>query len=172
MKTRDLIILALFIGIGAVLHAISPPFLFGMRPDTMLSMMFLGILLFPKVSYVLVLSVATGALSALTTTMPGGQISNMVDKPITAFIFLGLFLLIRNVGKQTIRAPILAAIGTIVSGSVFLGMVAALGLLPDAFTVLFVGVVLPAALFNIIFIAVLYPILQNIMKRTQQPASI
>ncbi|WP_138419773.1 tryptophan transporter [Aquibacillus sediminis] len=167
MKTRVLIILALFIGIGAVLHAIAPPILFGMRPDIMLPMMFLGILLFPKASYVLVLSIATGAISALTTTMPGGQISNMIDKPITAFIFFGLFLLVRNLMNQNISAPILAAIGTIVSGSVFLGMVNVLGLLPDAFAVLFIGVVLPATLFNVVFIIVLYPILQNIMKRSQ-----
>ncbi|MDC3417269.1 tryptophan transporter [Aquibacillus salsiterrae] len=167
MKTKILVILALFIGIGTVLHTIAPPILFGMRPDIMLPMMFLGILLFPKPSYVLLLSIATGVISALTTTVPGGQISNIVDKPITAFIFFGLFLLVRN---QPIRisAPILAAIGTMVSGTVFLVMALyVIGLLPGSFFALFSAVVLPATLFNVIFIVILYPIVNKIMERSQ-----
>src|SRR5690625_5925697 len=67
MRTKDLVLLALFMGIGAVLHIISPPILFGMKPDIMLPMMFLGIMMFPKVSYVVVVSLATGVISALTT---------------------------------------------------------------------------------------------------------
>ncbi|WP_226038028.1 tryptophan transporter [Aquibacillus saliphilus] len=168
MKTRVLIILSLFIGIGAVLHAIAPPILFGMRPDIMLPMMFLGILLFPKTQYVLLLSIVTGIISALTTTAPGGQISNIVDKPITAFIFFGLYLLVKNRTNLNISAPILAAVGTIVSGTVFLVMALyVIGLLPGSFIALFAGIVLPATLFNVIFIVVLYPIVTNIMKRAQ-----
>ncbi|MRH44133.1 tryptophan transporter [Aquibacillus halophilus] len=168
MKTRVLIILSLFIGIGAVLHAIAPPILFGMRPDIMLPMMFLGILLFPKTQYVLLLSIVTGIISALTTTVPGGQISNIVDKPITAFIFFGLLLLVRDRTKLNIAAPVLAAIGTMVSGTVFLVMALyVIGLLPGSFIALFSAVVLPATLFNVIFIVILYPIVTNIMKRAQ-----
>ncbi|XYY60229.1 tryptophan transporter [Bacillus velezensis] len=47
MKTKELVIMALFAAIGAVLHSIMPPVLFGMKPDMMLVMMFMGILLFP-----------------------------------------------------------------------------------------------------------------------------
>ncbi|MCG3056487.1 hypothetical protein KZ287_30420, partial [Escherichia coli] len=47
MNTKTLVSLSLLVGIGAVLHAIMPPVLFGMKPDMMLTMMFLGILLFP-----------------------------------------------------------------------------------------------------------------------------
>ena len=46
MKTKELVII-LFAAIGAVLHSIMPPVLFGMKPDMMLVMMFMGILLFP-----------------------------------------------------------------------------------------------------------------------------
>ncbi|CDQ40710.1 putative tryptophan transport protein [Virgibacillus salexigens] len=74
MNTRILIILSLLVGIGAVLHAVVPPVLFGVKPDMLLAMMFLGILLFPKIKYVAILSIATGVVSALTTTAPGDKL--------------------------------------------------------------------------------------------------
>ncbi|NGY83348.1 hypothetical protein F6Y03_19065 [Bacillus megaterium] len=49
MNTKVLVSLALLVGIGAVLHTVVPPILFGMKPDMMLTMMFLAILLFPSV---------------------------------------------------------------------------------------------------------------------------
>src|SRR5690625_2259987 len=83
-----------------------------MRPDMLLAMMFLGIMLFPKTKYVVLLSIVTGVVSALTTTVPGGQLANIIDKPITALIFLGLFLLVKNKVNGNISAPVLTVIGT------------------------------------------------------------
>ncbi|GGM25461.1 putative tryptophan transport protein [Paraliobacillus quinghaiensis] len=167
MKTKVLILLSLFISIGAVLHIVAPP-IFGVKPDIMLTMMFLGILLFPKIQYVFLLAMSTGIISALTTNAPGGQISNLVDKPITAFIFFGLLFLIPNKLNKNIAAPILVAIGTAVSGSVFLFMaIYVVGLMPGTFTGLFLAIVLPTIAINTALTFVLYPILQNIMKRSQ-----
>lgn len=167
MKTRNLVLLALFVGIGAVLHAVVPPILFGMKPDMMLAMMFLGILLIPKMKYVLVLSILTGIVSALTTGAPGGQIANMIDKPITAMVFLGLFLLMNKKIPRTISAPVLTAVGTIISGSIFL-IVALfiLGLMEGAFITLLLTIVLPTAAVNTLVMVIVYPIIQGIMKRT------
>ncbi|SDC44141.1 Tryptophan transporter TrpP [Pelagirhabdus alkalitolerans] len=167
MRTKDLVLLALFMGIGAVLHIIAPPILFGMKPDIMLPMMFLGILLFPHVKYVLVLSLATGVISALTTAAPGGQVSNLIEKPITAFIFFALLLIIPKQVNQKVLAPILVAIGTFVSGTIFLTLALyVIGLMEGAFTVMVAGVVLPAVLFNVVFTIVLYPIIQSILQRS------
>lgn len=167
MKTKELVLMALFMGIGAVLHMVAPPILFGMKPDIMLPMMFLGILLFPKIQYVLVLSLATGVISALTTSAPGGQISNLVEKPITAFIFFVLLLIIPKQINMKITAPILTAIGTAASGAIFLTMALyVIGLMEGSFIALFIGVVLPAVLFNVIFTIILYPIIQNILQRS------
>ncbi|QHS24397.1 tryptophan transporter [Virgibacillus sp. MSP4-1] len=168
MDTRVLILLSLFIGIGTVLHLVMPGVLFGMKPDLQLAMMFLGILLFPKVQYVLVLSVATGLLTALTTTMPGGQISNLIDKPITAFVFFGLYVLLSKGVKEVISAPIMTAIGTMISGAIFLSVALfILGVeLGAGFGALFASVVIPATIANTIIIFVVYPILQSIMKRS------
>lgn len=166
MKTKVLVILSLLVAIGAVLHAVMPPLLFGMKPDMLLSMMFLGIMLFPKAKYVLVLAIATGIISALTTDAPGGQIANIIDKPITAFVFLALFLVLRKLININIAAPILTAIGTIISGSIFLGVALFIvGLMQGGFPALFVGIVLPAAAVNTIVMVVVFPIVRSIMKR-------
>ncbi|SEH96145.1 Tryptophan transporter TrpP [Halobacillus karajensis] len=167
MNIRILIMLSLLVGIGAVLHAVAPPFFFGMRPDMMLAMMFLGILLFPKASYVLLLSLATGFISAMTTTVPGGQLANIIDKPLTAFAFFGLVLITKKISNQKYTQPVLAAVGTMISGAIFLGVVLyIIGLMEASFGIMFATVVLPAALFNILFVAIVYPIAQKILKRT------
>ncbi|WP_121639300.1 tryptophan transporter [Virgibacillus sp. Bac330] len=169
MNIRILMILSLLIGIGAVLHAIVPPVIFGVKPDMLLSMMFLGILLFPKLKYVIILSIATGAISALTTSAPGGQIANMVDKPITAIIFLSLFFIISKTLRPLSQAVILTAIGTMISGAIFLSVALFLiGIMEGSFIAMFSIAVLPAAFLNSILIAVVYPIVQRILKRTPQ----
>jgi hypothetical protein len=163
-----LVILSLLVGIGAVLHAVVPPILFGVKPDMILAMMFLGIMLFPKMKYVMILALATGVISALTTSAPGGQIANFIDKPITALVFFALFLLIGNKIKNQIAAPALTAVGTMVSGSIFLSIALFIvGLMEGGFFALFIGVVLPAAVVNTLLMAVIYPIVQGIMKRSR-----
>ncbi|WP_079529335.1 tryptophan transporter [Halobacillus hunanensis] len=167
MNTRVLVMLSLLIGIGTVLHAIMPPFFLGMRPDMMLAMMFLGIMLFPKLPYVLLLSVATGFISALTTTVPGGQIANLIDKPLTALTFFGLYIALGKLLKK-VTASVLTAIGTVVSGTIFLSCVLfVIGLMDASFTVMFATVVLPTAVVNTFVMTVIYPIAQRIMKRSR-----
>lgn len=166
MKTKDLVLLSLLVGIGAVLHTVIPPILFGMKPDMLLAMMFLGIILFPKPHHVLLLSVVTGFISALTTGAPGGQIANLIDKPITAFVFLGLFLFLKEKGNINIIIPMLTAFGTIVSGSIFLTVTLFIvNLMEGGFITLFVGIVLPAAIVNTVVMTIVYPIAQGVLKR-------
>lgn len=169
MNTRILIILSLLVGIGAVLHAVTPPILFGMKPDMSLAMMFLGIVIFPKLRYVTLLSIVTGFISALTTSFPLGQIPNIIEKPITAFIFFGMFLLVRNIVNHNISTAVLTAIGTIVSGSLFLSIALFIvGVDVGAgFIALFVANVLPATVVNTIAMIIIYPVVHSIMKRSQ-----
>lgn len=172
MKIRILVILALLVGIGAVLHAIIPPLFFGVKPDMLLSMMFLGILLFPKPKYVLILSLATGIMSALTTGAPGGQIANMIDKPITAFIILGIYLVIKDRVSPNITAPTLAGIGTLISGTIFVAVISMIAGIPDGGLLsLFLLVVLPAVALNAVIMVIVYPVVQGIFKRAN-PLSI
>ncbi|WP_152654897.1 tryptophan transporter [Oceanobacillus sp. CFH 90083] len=168
MKTKILTVLALLVSIGTVLHFIMPPLLFGVKPDMMLAMMFLGIILFPKWNYVLLLAFATGAISALTTAAPGGQIANLIDKPLTAFAFFLLFLLVRKHMNTKATAAALTFVGTLISGIIFLSIALFfIGFLEGGFSALLAAVVLPAAVMNTVIILVVYPIVEGIMKRSK-----
>ncbi|MDQ0153753.1 tryptophan transporter [Robertmurraya andreesenii] len=167
MRTKNLVALALLVGMGAVLHAVMPGIVFGMKPDMMLAMMFLGIVLFPDGKSILLLSLVTGIISGLTTTFPMGLIPNIIDKPITAFIFFALFLALKKYRTNIVSIAVLTALGTIVSGFVFLGSAAIIVGLPGPFAALFAGVVLPAAVANTVAMVVLYPVALTIVKRTK-----
>ncbi|WP_040204457.1 tryptophan transporter [Neobacillus jeddahensis] len=166
MNTKNLVVLALLAGIGVVLHTVMPSFL-GIKPDMMLAMMFLGIILVPEIKSVTLMGIVTGILSALTTGFPNGQIPNMIDKIVTALLFFGLFLLIRKFTKPIISASVLTAVGTLVSGTVFLGSAFLLVGLPGPFAALFAVGVLPAIVLNTVIMVILYPVAQSIMKRTK-----
>lgn len=171
MKTKNLVILALLVGIGTVLHMVAPPILFGMKPDMLLTMMFLGIILFPEMKSVLLLGSVTGIIAALTTSFPGGQIANIIDKPITALIFFGLLLVANKFSRSLVTVCTLTAVGTIVSGVVFLASAYFIVGLPGAFIGLFGAVVLPAAVVNTIAMVVLYPVATTIMKRSDMTST-
>src|SRR5699024_12505810 len=111
----------------------------------LLSMRYLGILFVTQMKYVIILSITTSIVSALTTGVPGGQIANIIDKPITALLFLGLFLLMRSKFHENMIAPLLTGICTMISGAVFLSVALyIIGLMEGGFITLFVGIVLPA----------------------------
>ncbi|WP_033829577.1 tryptophan transporter [Bacillus andreraoultii] len=166
MKTKELVIMALFVGIGAALHSIIPGFgAGGMKPDFSLLMMFLAIILFPDKKNVIILGLATGIISGLTTTFPAGFIPNIIDKLITAFVFYGLFLVVKK-SRSVVSNAVLTAIGTIVSGTIFLGSALLIVGLPSGFTLLFSTIVVPTSLLNTIAIVVVYPIVAKVMKRS------
>ena len=102
MKTKTLVSLSLLIGIGAALHFIIPGFFLGMKPDMMLLMMFLAITLFPAKKNVFIVALAAGAISAMTTTFPGGQIPNIIDKLATAFLFYLLFISLKKFSTSVV----------------------------------------------------------------------
>ncbi|MFP7295714.1 tryptophan transporter [Neobacillus niacini] len=171
MNTKNLVVLSLLAGIGVVLHTVMPAFL-TIKPDMMLAMMFLGIILIPDIKSVMLLSIVTGGLSALTTGFPGGQLPNIIDKPITALVFFGLFLALKHYRNSIISVAVLTAIGTLVSGTVFLGSAHFIVGLPSSFTVLFAAGVLPAIALNTIIMVILYPVALSVVKRTKLQSSV
>ncbi|MGC4377878.1 tryptophan transporter [Fictibacillus sp. Mic-4] len=166
MKTKFLALTGVLLALGFVLHTVMPAFFLGMRPDMLLVMMFLSIILFPNITNVLTASIATGAIAAITTSFPGGQVANMVDKPVTAIIFLSLFLLVSKYKINALSVSLLAAIGTMVSGSVFLLTALLTVGLPgsSSFLALFATVVLPATVLNSAVTVLLFPITKGFQK--------
>jgi hypothetical protein len=166
MNTKKLVILSLLAGIGVVLHTVMPAFL-TIKPDMMLAMMFLGIVLIPEIKSVMLLATVTGVLSALTTAFPGGQIPNIIDKPITALFFFGLFLALKKFRNSIVSVAVLTAVGTLVSGTIFLTAAYYIVGLPGPFAALFAAAVLPAIALNTGTMVILYPVAQSIFKRTK-----
>jgi hypothetical protein len=165
MKTKDLVFMALLVGLGAILHLTVPGIYLGMKPDFSLIMLFIGILLFPEKKHVLLLSLATGIISGMTTNFPNGFFPNFFEKPITGFIYFGLFLLLKKKRTPLVNG-ILTAAGTIVSGFVFLSLALLLVGLPGPFAALFTSVVLPTAAFNTAAVLIIEPLVRTVGKRS------
>ncbi len=172
MNTKSLVTLSLLVGIGAVLHTVVPGFVFGMKPDLMLLMMFLGIFLLPDLKNALLIGTVTGIISGLTTSFPGGQIPNIIDKVLTALIIYAIYALIRKFVKPTVASLALTLIGTLMSGTIFLTSAYLLVGLPGPFLALAAGAILPALLINTVMMAVIYPIAANILRRTNMAATL
>ena len=98
MKTRNLTISAIFMALGLVMHFLVPPIFGGVKPDFLLSMMFISLIIAGDIKEAILIGVAGGIMSALTTSFPGGQIPNFIEKIIVA---ITIFLLIQKFGKDS-----------------------------------------------------------------------
>ncbi len=149
MNLRKNIITALLIAIGFILRTIVPGTIGGMKFDLMLSVVFVSILINSEFKNVILTALLGGMLAAMTTTFPGGQLPNVIDKLITC---IAVFFMIKVTSKfkfSIITVGVIAFLGTIVSGTVFLLSALYISGLPAPFTVLFIGIVLPTSITNI-----------------------
>lgn len=159
--------MALLIGVGTVLYFVIPGYGNGMKPDFMLTMMFIAIFLFPTFKEAFTVSLVTGVLSGIFTTFPGGLVPNIIDKAITGLVFLVVVLALKHFAKNIGVGVVLVGLGTLLSGAIFLSSALLLGGLPEAFNVLYTIVVLPAVAMNAVAFIIIYPIITNILKRSK-----
>lgn len=119
MKTRNLTISAIFMALGLVMHFLVPPIFGGVKPDFLLSMMFISLIIAGDIKEAILIGVAGGIMSALTTSFPGGQIPNFIEKIIVA---VTIFFLIQKFGKglNKYQTVFIYALGTLLSGVLFL----------------------------------------------------
>lgn len=122
MNTKNLVLMALLVAVGAALYLVIPGFSGGMKFDFMLTMMFIGIFLFPDVRSVFLLAITTGVLSGMFSTFPLGFFPNIVDKLVAAFVVFGIILVLKRVANHLVAATIIAGLGTLVSGVIFLSV--------------------------------------------------
>ncbi|MBT2583746.1 tryptophan transporter [Planococcus sp. ISL-109] len=166
MNTKNLVLMALLVSVGATLYVMIPGINGGMKPDFMLTMMFIGILLFRDAKSVFLLAVTTGIISGLFSSFPGGFFPNIIDKFITAFVF---FAVVSVLNKYAAKLPVgiaLTALGTVLSGVIFLSAAIFIIGADIPFTVLLATVVLPATIMNGAAFAVMFPIITGLMKRS------
>lgn len=169
MKLRNLIIVAMFLAIGTVLHAVFPGVIFGMKSDLSLVMLFLALFFFSDKKSFFIIGLVAGILAGLTTQLPGGFFPNIIDKVITSTLVFTAFSLISRFYSRKgryILGVILAALGTLLSGTIFLiSAILITKLTVGVFLAMFVGMVLPTAGVNTILFAVLYPLVAKIGER-------
>ncbi len=163
MNTRKMTLSAILMAVGYILHQIVPgiPFLGGMKMDFLLVMMFFSIFMMDTYREVLAVAMVCGIISAMTTTFPGGQIANLVDKLITGSL---VYFVYNNVAKslpKTIKVSVIALLGTIVSGGIFLSVGLQVSGAPISFLDLFIAIVLPTSVLNM----VLALFMEKIMER-------
>lgn len=150
MRTKEYILTALMLAMGLILHGIMPPIVGGMKPDLLLIFLVLAIMLTPDVKNTIVAGVGAGLLSAFTTSFPGGQLPNIIDKIITAFAILFLIKLLSFIKSDIAKSVIIMGVATLVSGVAFLTSALLIVGLPAPFEVLFTTVVLPALVSNVV----------------------
>lgn len=157
MNLRKMVLTSLFLALGLILHQAMPPILFGMKPDIMVCMMFIAIFL-NKDDYkmALLIGIIGGIFSAITSTFPGGQMPNIIDKFVTANSIFFLYKILGKNVKDQVQIFIAAIFGTFISGTVFLCSAALLVGLPGPFIALMLGVVIPAVAMNAIGCSILY----------------
>lgn len=160
MSLRESIQIALLLAIGYILHTVIPGYGGGMKPDLLLAMLFIAILLYPSFKSALLAGLIAGLITALTTSFPGGQLPNIIDKLLTSILVLGLVKVAYGRVNRYVLSGLIGIIGTLFSGVVFVGSALLIvGLPPGAsFGLLMTTVVLPAAALNTVGIIILYPI--------------
>ena len=155
MKIKNYIITALMLAMGFIFHATIPG-IAGMKFDLLLIFMIMAIILNPDIQNVIVSGLGGGIITALTTTFPGGQIPNFIDKIITALFVYALIEIMKNFKNDTIKSAILVGLGTFVSGSVCL---------PAGFSLLMISVVIPTCITNIFMGLFVYKAITIATKR-------
>ena len=149
-NTKQLVTNALLLAVGFLLHYVTPAIGLPMQIDFSLITLVLIINLNRNSFSTCVASgVATGIFSGLTTKFPFGFIPNILDKITTAIaVYLLLKLLDKTTLHSKIKAIVVNAVGTLLSGVVFLVSALLLTGLPAPFIVLFITVVIPAIAVN------------------------
>ena len=150
--TKQLVTNALLLAVGFILHAVTPVLGLQMQPDFSLITLVLVITLNKNnFGSCIAAGIATGIFSGVTSKFPMGLIPNILDKIITTIVvYLLIRLLDKTVLSSKVKAVVTNAIGTLVSGAVFLASALLLTGLPAPFFVLFTTVVVPAIVVNTI----------------------
>jgi len=166
MNTKNLVVMAMLVAVGAALYLVIPGINGGMKPDFMLTMMFIGILLFRDVKSVFILTLATGVLSGLFSTFPLGFLPNIADKLITGFAFFAVIMTFKKISTNLIASTVIVGLGTLLSGFIFLSVAIFILGVDLPFAILYATVVLPAFVLNIIAFFLIKPIVTKVLERS------
>jgi hypothetical protein len=106
----------------------------------------------------------TGLLSGMFSSLPGSLIPNVLDKLITAFVIYAIIITFKKIAGNLIAASVVAGLGTLLSGSIFLSVAIFIFGINLPFKALFLTVVLPTVAMNGIAFFLIYPIVTGLVK--------
>lgn len=174
-NTKKIILNAILLGIGMILNQIVPAIGAGITPDLTLVMLF-SIVMLNRNDFktCLISGIITGLFTAMTTKFPGGQVPNIIDKIVTVIIIYAIVKVIYasfNSDKRKkiidlVTIILISIIGTMVSGFVFLFSASLIIGLPAGLMQLFIAVVLPTVVVNMIASVIVYNVINVSIKRT------
>lgn len=173
-NTKKLIINALLLGIGAILHQITPALGIPMQPDFALVMLFIIMIInFGDYKTSLIAGVVTGIFTALNTKFPLGQIPNIIDKIVTVNMVYVLMIFMKQFIKRGLEinnikmsmVVLIFSLGTLISGTTFLLSAQIIVGLSISFRILFVTVVIPTIIVNSIAGVILYKIVLSSLRK-------
>lgn len=162
-KTQKLVINAILIALGAILHQVTPALGLPMQPDFALAMLFIIMFINKDYKTSLISAIILGVFTALTTKFPGGQLPNIIDKVVTIQVAYMLMKVTEGRMNETLRQGIIFGVCTFVSGVTFLGSALILVGLPAgaSFGLLIATVVVPAVIINIPVGIALYRLIEK-----------
>lgn len=168
MKTKEFILTAIMLAMGLILHGITPAIFFGMKPDLLIVFLVLAIMITPTIQNTVLSGIGAGILSAMTTSFPGGQIPNVLDKVVTSLCVFALIKILFSIKNDFVKASAIMGLATLVSGITFLSSALVLVGLPGgaSFTALFISVVLPTFIANIVTGSIVYKAVSIATKNT------
>ena len=149
-KTKQLVTNSLLLAVGFLLHYVTPAIGLPMQIDfSLITLVLIINLNKSSFSTCLASGVATGIFSGITSKFPLGLVPNIIDKIVTTiFVYLLIRLLDKTALHSKIKTIVVNAVGTLLSGTVFLASAFILVGLPAPFSLLFVTVVIPAIVVN------------------------
>ena len=152
MKTKYLVLAAVLLAAGTILHMI-PGFFNGVKPDFLLATLFFALFINKDLKATMAIGVVAAVLAAITTSFPGGQIPSVVDKIVTSMIFYFLIKVFDAKVESLVSVVVFTGLGTVISGAIFLGMAILLVGIPGGagFFTMMSGIVLPTAAMNMVF---------------------
>ena len=103
LNTKKMVMNALLLAIGAILHQITPALGLPMQPDFALAMLFI-IMIINDNDYKtsLICAIITGVFTALTTKFPGGQLPNIIDKIVTVNVMFLVIIIINKISHLSL----------------------------------------------------------------------
>ena len=164
MNMKKNIVTALLIAIGYILHQIVPGAIGSMKFDIMLSMIFVSLFINKDAKNAAVTAVLGGVITAMTTTFPGGQLPNIIDKVVTCILVYFMLRATEGFSHTRVKLAIISFIGTLISGTVFLLSALIMVGLPVPFLALFIGIVIPTSITNIFVTTFIHEIVQKSIK--------